>query len=230
MPLTCGRPILGNDSNTLLLLHMDGTNGGTSFSDSSSNARTITNVGSTTTSSTQSMFGGTSGSFNGSSQCLSIPNSADWNISGDFTLEAWVYVTSMATNCAIIDRTGSTYYSLNYFITTAGKLRLNSSPDGSSNTTIDSTGTVSLNTWTHVAAVRSGSTITHYIGGTASGTGTFGSTYYNNATELDIGARANGGVGRDSFFNGYIDELRISKIARWTANFPPPNMQYTSGA
>ena len=137
MPLTCGRPILGNDSNTLLLLHMDGTNGGTSFTDSSSYGRAISNVGPPTTSSTQSMFGGTSGSFNGSSQCLSIPNSADWNISGDFTLEAWVYVTSMATNCAIIDRTGSTYYSLNYLITTAGKLRLNSSPDGSSNTTID---------------------------------------------------------------------------------------------
>ena len=31
-------------------------------------------------------------------------------------------------------------------------------------------------------------------------------------------------------FNGYIDELRISKgIARWAADFTPPTSEYTGG-
>ena len=31
-------------------------------------------------------------------------------------------------------------------------------------------------------------------------------------------------------FDGYIDEIRISNVARWTAAFTPPTAPYTTGA
>ena len=74
-----------------LLLPMDGTNGSTAFTDSGPNALTITAVGNTQISTTQSKYGGASGYFDGTGDYLSIsPNTAIDLSSGDFTIEFWI--------------------------------------------------------------------------------------------------------------------------------------------
>ena len=84
-------------------------------------------------------------------------------------------------------------------------------------------GTVSASTWTHIAVVRSGSTITLYKNGTASGTQTSGQAF-TTAGLLRIGG---GIVGNGNDFNGYIDDLRITKgIARYTTTFTPPTSAF----
>ena len=40
--------------------------------------------------------------------------------------------------------------------------------------------------------------------------------------ECDIGSQ-----GSVYYFNGYIDELRISNVARWTSNFSVPTTAHT---
>ena len=81
------------------------------------------------------------------------------------------------------------------------------------------------NQWTHVAFVRNGNDWIWFINGVQSGTGDGGNYSIRDvASTLSIGARNNGTYYQ---WNGYMDEIRISKgIARWTSNFTPPTNEY----
>jgi hypothetical protein len=80
--------------------------------------------------------------------------------------------------------------------------------------------TINTGTWYHVAFVRSGSNITVYHNGTSVATGTWG-TAVNFAT-------AGPEIGKYSsyYFNGWMDEIRISNTARYTSNFTAPTKQF----
>ena len=81
-----------------------------------------------------------------------------------------------------------------------------------------STGTVTPNTWTHIAVVKngdSGTNITLYINGTASGTASVDTVNTPSGT-------ANIGTDNGSQnFPGLIDEVRVSNITRYSSNFIP---------
>jgi hypothetical protein len=84
-------------------------------------------------------------------------------------------------------------------------------------------GTIALNTWTHVAVARNGTSTKLFVNGTQ-----VGSTYTDITNYIQcplvIGARFDGTLG----FNGYIDDVRISKgVARYTTTFPVPTAQLT---
>lgn len=64
-------------SSVVLLLHCDGSNGGTTFTDHSSAARTLTASGNTNTSTAQYKFGTASGRWDGSGDHLSCPHHTD---------------------------------------------------------------------------------------------------------------------------------------------------------
>jgi len=79
----------------------------------------------------------------------------------------------------------------------------------------------SLNTWTHLAVTRSGTNLKAFVNGVISGTPITNSTQ-NYDTIKYIGRNPAG-----EYFNGYIDDLRITKgVARYTANFTPPTTSY----
>ena len=186
-------------------------------------------------SSTQSKFGGTSMGFNGSTAALYAPNNAitttlnTINASENFTVECWVNTPTGSLAPAIwqnaisakilafllTDATPAVLYSI------VGGPNYNSSGNS---LVVRATTNIQTNTWTHVAFVRSGSTITIYINGTAAGTAT------NSLGTLSlqvIGAIAQTGVPNFYFFNGYIDDLRITKgIARYTSNFTPSSIAF----
>jgi hypothetical protein len=89
------------------------------------------------------------------------------------------------------------------------------------NSVLCTTPTVTTGQWYHVAFVRSGTTLTPYLDGVASTTATTSATFTTSATNLRVGRYWSGD------FDGYIDDLRITKgVARYTSNFTPTTVAF----
>jgi hypothetical protein len=106
-------------------------------------------------------------------------------------------------------------------------------------TIVDSTGSFIANSWTisditpqvdtwyHVAITRSGSTFRGFVDGTEAS-----STITSSASILSKDYLCIGGLieGTTAMLNGYIDELRVSNTARYTAGFTPSTTAFTNDA
>ena len=209
-----------------LLLHFDGTNGSTTFTDSSPNALTVTANGNAQISTAQSKFGGASGYFDGSSDLGFTPTDATRFGTGDFTVEFWLYITGSPNDnqvvisfCAWPNTSG---FVINYSNTTLGVFT------GGFTDSFFYPRPAS-NSWHHCAVCRTSGSVVLYIDGVetppASTTGSLAGNYTDGLQY----------VGRPTDvnyykLNGYIDELRITKgVARYTANFTPPTAPFPNG-
>jgi hypothetical protein len=148
---------------------------------------------------------------------------------GDFTVECWVYLTTTASDSTIMDtRPGSN--SANYFLFylwTNGGAQLPTIAWYSPTSYVLSTGTVSSGTWTHIAICRASGTIRSFKDGVLQQSASDTRSYANPGAPYPyIGAAY--GVGVDSF-KGYIDDFRITKYARYTATFTPPEQAFPNG-
>jgi hypothetical protein len=215
-----------NFSNVVLLLHMEGSNGGTSFPDSSSSAHSCTGLTSTSTSTTQVKFGSTSCFVNSDSGGVSVGASSDFGFgTGDFTIEAWCYATNVTSRLNTIFDCRVSGTGVQLFIG-GGAFTVPASSIGcSSNTGILATGTgVSANTWLHCALTRSGTTLRGFVGGTQAFSVTDSRTYASS-TAIYVG-RDNAGTSLQGF-GGYLDDVRVTKgVARYTSNFTPPTATF----
>ena len=218
------KSLVAADPYTYLLLHMDGENNGTSFPDSSRFARTMTRGGDTKTVTAQSRFGGASAYFDGTGDYLSNSDAGIVLGSGDFTVDFWVRLSSSVAETIFDTQVigGASSRTNSILLTASSSRELSITHNGAIRITSSA---LSLNTWYHVAIVRSGSTTTLYVGGTSRGTTTAITANLSTASVV-IGMNASSS---SEFFAGYIDEFRVSiGIARWTANFTPPTSAYTS--
>ena len=155
-----------------------------------------------------------SASFNGTSQYLSASNAA-FTFTGDFTVEGWYRPTSVTGLKTLFTLGTSTFASGSYVLYSSAGAFQGQLFGGSA--TSFSAGTMSINTWYHIALVRSGSTITLYVNGTAgSGTATQAGTIGNGAVTIGFMA---GGYG---YFAGQISNFRVDPSAVYTANFTTP--------
>ena len=77
-------------------------------------------------------------------------------------------------------------------------------------------------TWYHVALVRNGNNFDTYIDGTSLGQTVDTDSIGDYSGVLAIGSETDG----ESYFNGWMDEIRISGVARWTTSFTPPTEPY----
>ena len=193
--------------------------------DASANNHTVTSVASATISSTQAKFGGNSLSLNGTSQYLTIPDNQALHFgSSDFTVEMWVYPTTLQ-QCGLYSQWASgSNRSFKITMTGSGNIEIKGSRDGTSggHLSITSNSTLSVNNWYHIAAVCVDGTVTVYIDGVADGSDGIGGTLYNSTNDVAIGANIAGVA--SNLFAGYIDDLRVSKgVARYTKNFIPPS-------
>lgn len=220
-----GTPTDPNFASVVLLMHGNGTNGATSTVDSSSFARAISAAGTTlpTLSSTQAKFGATSMAFTGSgNSAFTAALSGDFNFgTGDFTVELWVYNTSLSTSPYYIAyRDGS----FGWYLTNQSGGTLNwgwMANGGSSGNT--GVGSVSTGAWTHVAVSRVSGVLYKAVGGTV--TSVAHTVNYGTVTTNPLA------VGRDATsgnnVNGWIDDVRITKgVGRYTANFTPPTAPF----
>lgn len=191
--------------------------------DSSANKFGVSTLGNAQISTGVKQFGTGSLYFDGSGDYLQIPYiSSKLNIVSDFTIEMWIYPTAAGTYRILFDSSpsGNSGASTN---------QLYLSPSGSGcvliwyaagSTIFTGTTVISLNTWTHIAVCRSGSTTRSFINGVVDRNVT---TSYTPATgsQWTIGDRIAGATNGNYPYAGYIDELRVSNIARYTANFTP---------
>jgi hypothetical protein len=170
--------------------------------------------------------------FDGTGDYLQIPDHADWDFpQSNFTVEFWIYLSDGSAPAAEmfiwaqhVDtsnehniRINGTSGSIRYFVKESPSVSITSN-----------TAVLGNSTWNHVAVVRSGNDYYIWIDGVdqvASGSPD-ADTPGTLAGDVYIGQRGNG----STYLNGYIDEIRISDIARYTTGFTPSSTQFTSDA
>ena len=164
---------------------------------------------------------GTSGSPT-NNQYLSIPASSSFEFTGDFTVECWVNFKNLSAGVfqAFLGQyTGSVPWILQM---NGNQLRL-AGTCGEVNSS-----TLSINTWYHIALVRSGTNVKIYVNG-----GNNGSTTIAIGTKIGDGTKINtigaGDAAGNDRFNGFISNVRFVKgTAVYTSNFTPPTSRLTA--
>lgn len=214
-----------NFANVSLLLHLDGSNGSTTFTDNSPSPKTATVSGNAQVSTSQFKYGGASAVFDGVDDAVSFPNSLDLQfLSGDFTIEFWFFASKAAQTQNFprllakgnFSATGG--WNVIYFKAT-GEVGFDIYTPA---TLFFSAGIASDNTWTHVAITRSGGTLRTFLNGVPGGSGA-NATNLNDASVVVLGNEPNFA----SDFNGYIDDVRLTKgVARYTSAFTPPSAAF----
>jgi len=184
-----------------------------------------------------SVIGG-SGYFSGTTQYLTAANNTAFDFgSGDFTIEAWVYITSSTPS----DQTfwskrasNAVYAPINVGIKKVGSVyrsfflgSLNGTTWGINGSFVAGSIDIPLNTWTHLAVVRNGTTFTSYVNGISdlSLTGISGALM-TNTTAQAIGA---GGTDGNTAWYGYLSSVRAVKgTAVYTGAFTPSTSPLTA--
>lgn len=203
-------------ANVSLLLHMNGTSGSTTFTDSSTSTKTIT-ASATEISTAQSKFGGASGLFSGG--YLSAQSNAGFGFGvGDFTVEFWLYYTGGNGYVFFWGNNQGFDQYISYGLNNSTKQPFLWN-EGNVLTTSTA---ITNNTWQHHAVVRSAGTIAIYLDGVQLNSGSFGANI-GSSRPFRIGDNGFG----DQTTSGYIDEFRVTKgVARYTAAFNPPTAPF----
>lgn len=208
-------------SNTQLLLNY--TNAG--IADAASQ-NVLETVGNAQISTAQSKWGGGSMAFDGTGDYLTVPDSPAWFLStGNFTIELWIYFSSTASLSMLVQQglNINNRWILYYSTTTGMSFDVASAAATLITCQQGSTAGWATNTWYHVAVVRNGNAFNIYRNGTSIASATDTDSIPDFAGPLYIGGGAFSG---DVSLNGYIDDLRITKFARYTANFTPPTAAF----
>lgn len=212
------------DQSTELLIHGTGTTGSTTVNDVSYFPKTITVTGADIAA-TPTKFGGGSLYFDGDGDYLTAVDNNDFAfLSGDFTAEAFVYPVSYGGgglgsygSCVVDFRnSNSSTTGFAFIIKTDGTLVVYSGSD-----IVTSTGSIALGAWSHIAVVRDSGTVNLYINGSLDGSAVFTTTLSDNA--LTVGTTIDGRAANTYLkLDGYVNELRVSRAARYTSAFTPP--------
>ena len=192
-------------SNTSLLLNF--TNAGIYDATSKNDLET---VGAAAISTAQNKWGGSSIIFNGSTAYLLQPDRLNYDFgTGDFTIEAWIYLASTpsTTNMILDTRASDSLSNYSWSVSSISKLDF-----VYGTTRVTSSGSISTSSWVYVAVRRSSGTLGLYINGSLDGTASYSSAI-NTAAVPSIGAGRSGGTSAISgyYFNGYIQDLRVTK-------------------
>ena len=201
------------------------------FIDNSTNAFTITKAGDAKITTLEPFVGSNNSRFSSvyfgtKTDYLAVrPQPSLVSYSGDFTFELWVYPTdtSLSTAWGIWDsrQDGQTPNAMAFGLAAlaspvAGSWR----PTYYNGTQYFGTGTVLWNQWTHVAFVRSGTTMTFYVNGVAGGTATISGTQSGNisTSKISIGTKDSSLSGYGTV--GYIADFRITNGYARTITVP----------
>lgn len=217
-----------------LLLHMNGSDASTTFTDDSNSAHTVTPGGDAQLDTADKKFGTASGLLDGTGDNLAIPyvvDEFDW-FNSSYTIEAWVKTASSWTQW----RSGSPNLSPNL----VGRMNVTSSTaywsfgpmhDGTvqfyyfngSQIRVTSVATLSTGAWHHIAMTYDSTTanIDLWLNGVNDGSAAKVGTPQSATENLSIGQQYNASL------NGWIDDLRITYgYARYTEAFTPPTEQF----
>ncbi len=190
-------------------------------------AKTVSASGNAKVSTDQAKFGGASALFDGAGDYLSVPDSADWAFgANNFTVDFWVGFNA-STNDQMLYAQGTNSTAAQQLYVRFSDSTLNFVLNGGTSFVHQWTWLPALNTWYHVALVRSGSSWYAFVNGVSLGTKTSSASIGDYTGAFIIGANYNVA---GNFLNGYLDEFRVSSLARWTANFTAPSSAYSNDA
>jgi hypothetical protein len=176
---------------------------------------------STTGSPTVSTSGSGSLLFSGSN-AVTYTSSAVFTFgTGDFTVECWIFPTSSSASQGIVGLSDTGSAGSLVFYNNANKLRINSTGGG---TSVTSTASLSLSTWTHIAFSRTSGSLKTFINGVLDNTSAFSDNFTKTAcvigksySTLNI-----------EYFSGYVSNVRIVKgTGIYTGNFTPSTTPLT---
>lgn len=208
----------GIDSNTLLMLHFDDD-----FADDSFNNHSTTAYGDAQVDTGVKKFGAGSLFLDGNGDYITIPDSNDWDFVGsnsdDWTIDFWIKFADHSGSESLITQfeDAANLWSL---------MHVNGAGWGfhavGSGTDIDVRwgGEITDTDWHHLAICKVGDEYRVYNDGVQ--------TKYVQDTDTDTftGDLYIGYRGDQQYFQGWMDEIRISDTARWTSNFTPPTKPY----
>ncbi len=161
---------LGNDANTVLLLQSDKTSNSTSFTDNSFGASTghVVTANGDIKHSVSHKFGKSAMYFDGTGDCLTLPDSDDWDFgSEDFTIDFWVnYISGTEHQALVTQKLASNYSPVQLYVMSGVDFGFHTSTTGSSWGPSTTFGTVNAGQWDHIAMVRSGNTVYLFQNGT----------------------------------------------------------------
>ncbi|GEM_PF-1052658 len=223
---------------TKVLLHGDGSDGSTTFTDSGPLAHAFTVFGNAQIDTAQSKFGGASMLFDGTGDYIQMTSEhSDLDLGdSDWTIDYWVRFNSASQSGKSIWTIGDASDNL--------YLQLESNPvqyfyvyythptyTNFATTNFNRGSGVSTGQWYHHAFVKKGTDLYMFEDGKQIATAfspvppNMGS--FTNS-KLSLGRRE---VYSDGYFDGWIEEFRFSKTALWTENFTPPTSPhiYISG-
>jgi len=239
MPIIFAQPASIIDLNTILLIHSDTTDGSAVFTDSSSYSVNQSSTYYATNSTDTAKFGATSikfpdgGSGPGGNILYNTSGPAPVDLfhfgTGDFTHDFWVYRSGPWSGYNFIagqenDNKPGACSAIGG--TTAMKFGYRRSV--SADVWLKTNVVVPLTTWTHIAFVRASGVGYVFVDGVLDGT-SFAFTTDLTADGSNIGLGSSLATSNNPRLeDAYMDEIRISNIARWTTNFTPPTAPYAS--
>lgn len=196
----------------VLRMDMEGANNATTFVEQST-GKTVNKYGTPVISNAQSKFGSTSLYFPGGSSVY-LADSDDWYWPGDYTIEFWFNAVSVSGLQLLIGQ-GSGTSVWTGIVLSAGVLK----PIDSAGNYVINYGGIVANTWYHVAMVRSNNTLHMYLNGKRVGIVADATAPINRSMAMYLG-----GTDSYAYFNGYIDDVRITKgVARYLVDFNVPS-------
>ena len=218
-----GEPVPGGDphwANVVSLLHFDGEDGSTTFTDEK--GKVWTPIGATQLDTAQVKFGSASASFSGS--YLDASASADFAfLTGDFTVEMFYRSTQFGGGGGptLMDTRFGSY----------GAEVVIYNPNMTNDLIFHSGGTRAVATglsnavWIHIALSRMSGVTRFFVDGVQHGLDFPDARSYDGQV-VRLGANYTGA----SSLTGHIDEFRITKgVARYTSNFTPPTAPFPNG-
>jgi len=214
--------------NVILLLHFDQPTGSRAWVDSSIYNRTptVTYVGGTYEAQSTTIKYGTAAA----QTTLTSQNRTSFPSLGvgdpltfgtnDFTVELWGNFTSVTTaTFSLVSSSASTTGGWGLTVPNTGKLAWNSQGSGIA----ISTNVITINTWHHLAASRSGGTLRLFIDGVLEAT-VADTTNYNFPALHVLG-----GIGVNTPI-GFVDDIRVTNgVSRYNAAFTPPTTSFPDG-
>lgn len=193
-------------------------------------------------STTQTKFGTASIFFDGTNDLITSPDNADWTLStGPYTIEFFLYTSD--TTAEIINASDHlTYKGWSVGIRSNQRILFVAGNGSSTSVLVPSNYNYTDNTWAHVAVCKdSGTNVAIFVNGSrvyANGGWNVNIADSNTGLRLGFGYGISGGTFSDSagnttWFNGYIDEIRISDVDRYGATnstITAPTAAFTNDA
>jgi|GEM_PF-1071174 len=206
------------------------------FTDTSLTAKTVTAYGTATVVPAQSKFSGPVGTFNGTTDYLKVsPSPLDGNPTS-FTIEAWIYITSISANGwpVVSQSANGTTGEQQLFVSgsndgAANQNKLRFSRGANATTPVDLIGstTLPLNQWVHVALSVDGTTAKLFVNGNLDASIPLTTGWVDTSQNFYVATTLNTSAPQNqSFANGKISDLRITKNSgRYKNSFKPISVE-----